>query len=373
MERHVIDFMGKVAGFKNSDGLFAPGGSMANCYSILLARQQMFPDIKTKGTGGRKLVCFVSDQSHYSFSKMAILLGHGTESVIKVKTNEVGRMIPEELEKAIEKAKADGTVPFLVAATTGTTVFGAFDQLEPLTAIARKHKLWMHADGALGGGWLFSSKHRSLLKGIESVDSLTWDLHKLSSLPIYCSMILVNDKKDCFTQALSLNAAYLFQAEKYYDKEYDAGDDSIQCTRKVEAFKLFLYLKAHGTKRLEKLVDNVFELARYFEDSIRNRPNWRLLFPCSESNNICFFFIPDAHLHQSTEQITPEQHSKLVNELKRRMLESGTMMIAYQTIPEKRIPACFRLTISALPQYTKEDIDFVIRNFELLGKNIKLA
>jgi len=182
-------------------------------------------------------------------------------------------------------------------------------------------------------------------------------------------MVLVSDRRDCFSKAFSLHAEYLFQPDKYYDKSYDAGDASIQCTRKVEAFKLFLFLKAHGLRDIEHIVDNVFDKARYFEDQVSVRPNFRLLFPHSEGNNICFYFIPDAYL-SSPDSITPDEHLKIVTELKRRMMESGTMMVAYQTIEEKHIPACFRLTISALPIYSEEDIRFIIESFENLGKDI---
>jgi len=182
MERHIIEFMGRLTGFHNVEGLFCPGGSMANCYAMLLARQQAHPDIKRHGISHLpRLVMFASDQSHYSFSKMAIMLGHGSESVIKVKSDERGRMIPEELEAAILKAKEDpDQTPFMVAATSGTTVFGAFDPLVPIGAICRKYGIWFHVDGALGGTWLFSKKYRTLLTGLEQADSLTWDFHKMA-------------------------------------------------------------------------------------------------------------------------------------------------------------------------------------------------
>ena len=42
-------------------------------------------------------------------------------------------MIPEEFEKRVLKDKAEGSLPFFVNCTAGTTVFGAFD---PIDAIA---------------------------------------------------------------------------------------------------------------------------------------------------------------------------------------------------------------------------------------------
>lgn len=39
-----------------------------------------------------------------------------------------------------------GFVPFLVSATAGTTVYGAFDPLIAIADICKKYKIWMHVD-----------------------------------------------------------------------------------------------------------------------------------------------------------------------------------------------------------------------------------
>ena len=46
-------------------------------------------------------------QCHYSVKKSASFLGIGSDNVIAVKCEENGKMIPEELEKAIEQCKSD--------------------------------------------------------------------------------------------------------------------------------------------------------------------------------------------------------------------------------------------------------------------------
>ena len=55
-------------------------------------------------------------------------------------------MIPEDLERRIVEAKRRGKKPFFVTATTGTTVLGAFDPVNEISIIARKHNLWLHVD-----------------------------------------------------------------------------------------------------------------------------------------------------------------------------------------------------------------------------------
>lgn len=58
------------------------------------------------------------------------------------------------------------------------------------------------------------------------------------------------------------SATYLFQQDKFYDVSYDTGDKSVQCGRKVDAFKLWLMWKARGDNGFELLVDNAIACAR---------------------------------------------------------------------------------------------------------------
>ena len=46
-------------------------------------------------------------------------------------------MIPEELEKSIQEVKNSGRVPYFVNATSGSTVLGAYDELDKLSDVCR--------------------------------------------------------------------------------------------------------------------------------------------------------------------------------------------------------------------------------------------
>ena len=100
-------------------------------------------------------------------------------------------MIPEELEKLIVRHKSEGHLPFFVNCTTGTTVYGAFDPINPIADICERHHIWLHIDvntnlhfstyfvhiqlpvlvffqAAWGGGLLMSKKYKPLrFAGIE--------------------------------------------------------------------------------------------------------------------------------------------------------------------------------------------------------------
>lgn len=97
---------------------------------------------------------------------MASFLGLGTDNVYTIKTDTRGKMDVAHLEQEIERVLAEGAKPFMVSATAGTTVLGAFDPLNEIADVCAKYGLWMHVDAAWGGGALMSNKHRVLLEGI---------------------------------------------------------------------------------------------------------------------------------------------------------------------------------------------------------------
>ena len=62
----------------------------------------------------------------------------------------------------------------LVNATSGTTVLGAYDDLQSLAEVCQSFepKVWLHVDACWGGSVILSPKWEFLMKGVEHVDSL---------------------------------------------------------------------------------------------------------------------------------------------------------------------------------------------------------
>lgn len=148
MERAVLGKMRSIIGFTGGESILAPGGTISNLYAVLLARFNMFPDVKFKGVSSLpgELVIFTSDQCHYSIKTASAVTGIGINNCIIVQSDDQGRMIPAELERLIIEQKDLGKVPIMVNATGGTTVLGAFDPLEEISQICTRHKIWMHVD-----------------------------------------------------------------------------------------------------------------------------------------------------------------------------------------------------------------------------------
>ncbi|KAG7231250.1 hypothetical protein INR49_012081 [Caranx melampygus] len=352
------------------DGIFSPGGAISNMYAMLLARFKMFPEVKEKGMSSvPRLVAFTSEHSHFSIKKGAAALGIGTESVICIKADESGKLIPADLERRILEAKQKGFVPFFVSATAGTTVYGAFDPLIAISDVCKKYNIWMHVDGAWGGSLLMSRRHRWKLDGVERqvANSVTWNPHKMMSVPLQCSALLVREE-GLMQNCNQMHACYLFQQDKHYDLSYDTGDKALQCGRHVDIFKLWLMWRAKGTIGFEAQIDKCLELSEYLYNKIKDREGYEMVFDGKpQHTNVCFWYLPPGIRYMEDKEERKKHLHKVAPVIKARMMEYGTTMVSYQ--PQGDKVNFFRMVISN-PAATFEDIDFLIEEIERLGQDL---
>lgn len=367
MEESVLKEMRTIVGWSEGDGIFAPGGSIANGYAINCARFHKIPDIKTKGLHGLpRLVLFTSEDAHYSIKKLAAFEGLGSDNVYPVRTDQRGKMDVLHLRELVQRAKDEGAVPFMVSATSGTTVLGAFDPIEEIHSVCQEEGMWLHVDAAWGGGALVSRKYRHLLKGIEKADSVTWNPHKMLAAPQQCSTLLTKHK-NVLAACHSASAQYLFQKDKFYDTSFDTGDKHIQCGRRADVFKFWLMWKAKGTDGLEKHVNRLFENSEYFTEKIRSRPGFKLVLDQPQCTNVTFWYIPPSLRGKENEPSYNQKLHKVAPLIKERMTREGTMLMTYQ--PLKELPNFFRLVLQN-SSLTFDDMDYVIAEFERLGRNL---
>ncbi|KAM3613538.1 uncharacterized protein V6R79_001117 [Siganus canaliculatus] len=368
VEEVVLRKMIEIIGWdKGGDGIFNAGGSMSNMYAMNLARYRHCPDVKENGLfAAPRMVIFTSQESHYSISKSAALMGIGTKNVCSVASDERGKMIPSALEEKIKAAKSEGAVPIMVNATAGTTVLGAFDPIHEIADICQKYDLWLHVDACWGGGALVSKKHKHLLKGINRANSVAWNPHKMLMACLQCSAFLVRDKTSLLQRCHAARASYLFQTDKFYDTSYDTGDKSIQCSRKPDAFKFWLMWKALGSEELENRVDRALAMAKDLSKEIEKREGFRLLME-PEFANVCFWYIPPSLREVSDGPEFWEKLHTVAPVVKERMMKKGSMMMGYQPHTDK---ANFFRMVVINPQTTREDLDFVLDEIHNLGKDL---
>jgi len=289
VETTVLKKMLDLVGFEDGNGTFTTGGSNGNLIAMLCARNRAVDAVKCIGLPDEALVAYVSEQAHYSFERASDLLGIGSDHIIGIPCHSNGQMNVTELELAIERSHRDGRIPFFVAATAGTTVKGAFDPLPDIAAVAKRHNLWFHVDGAFGGSVILSPTHKQLLTGSELADSFTWDAHKMLGAGLICSVILVKNGDDLSYASTVGGTDYLFHDTD--GQEPDLGLNSMQCGRRVESLKLWFLWKHHGDVGLARHIDYLFELARYTEAVIEAHPRLQSMAP-RQSVNLCFRYVP---------------------------------------------------------------------------------
>lgn len=284
VEKIIITEVCRLLGWgEKSGGTFAAGGSMSNFMSMLMARDNYDNSIVDNGMAAHELTVYTSKESHYSISKNAAFSGIGRDNVRKINTDKAGAINVEELRLAIEQDIENGKKPVLVNLTAGTTVLGAFDPIEEIAAICKKHNIWLHLDGAYCGSVLFSSKYKHLIKGVELVDSFSFNAHKMIGTPLTCSLIMVKENKHLL-DSFSSEATYLYQTDR---DEFNLGKTSLQCGRRNDALKFWTLWKSVGTKGLEEIVDKQFELADVARDYIKNNDDYTS-YGIEDSISICF-------------------------------------------------------------------------------------
>uniref|UniRef100_A0AAX7UJ22 Glutamate decarboxylase 1a n=1 Tax=Astatotilapia calliptera TaxID=8154 RepID=A0AAX7UJ22_ASTCA len=328
IEEALLKKMRSIVGWADDegDGLFCPGGTISNLYSILLARYHFYPEVKTRGMGALpRLAMFTSEHSHYSIKKSAAVLGIGTENVVVVKLQ------------------------------------------IPMVYLKCLCSLILSLQAAWGGGLLMSDRHRMKLEGIERACSVTWNPHKMMGVPLQCSAILVK-KRGLLQECNKLGAQYLFQTDKPYDVSYDTGDKSIQCGRHVDVFKLWLMWKAKGSDGFGSQVNKCLENAEYLYDQLQKRTEFELVFKNKpEHSNVCFWYIPPSLRSLPPGPDRDRRLHQVAPRIKGRMMEKGSVLIGYQPLGTK---VNFFRCVFSNPATQQEDIDFLLDEICQLGADL---
>ncbi|XP_075984578.1 cysteine sulfinic acid decarboxylase isoform X2 [Anticarsia gemmatalis] len=368
IELKLFEHILKLFGIPDGDGIFAPGGSMAIMYGIVAARYKAFPDIKAKGMKNLpEMVLFTSEDSHYSITKAAHWLGFGTDQIRRIPVNSKGQILVQKLDEAIQKEKALCRYPVFVNAMAGTTVLGSIDDIDAVADVCKKHGVWMHVDACWGGSLMLSPRHRMKLKGIERANSISWNPHKMMGAPLQCSMILVRDK-GLLHEANSAAAQYLFQQDKFYDVSYDTGDKSVQCGRKIDAFKLWMIWKARGDLGLNQLADQTMAIAQYCLDTVASRPGFKLVSDELQCPNVCFWYIPT--FMRNIEKNGNELMHKVTPKIKELLVLSSKLMVSYS--PLRQHNNFFRLAFQFHPTISYEQVIDMLTAIEEAGETITM-
>lgn len=355
IENEMVDTMLKLVGYKAGEGIFTTGGSNCNLLGLLCARDRKFPDAQRVGLGGKQLVVFISEDAHYSAAMAANVIGIGLDNLITIPTDEHGAMRPNLLQEAIGAEKRAGNFPFCVIATAGTTVRGGVDPMVELAEICHQEKLWLHVDAAWGGATLLSPKTRPLLVGIDLADSIGWDPQKMMGVHLCCSVFLVKNSGTLEKVCVHTEKAHYLLLEG--GKDFDLGNMSLQCGRRVDALKLWLAWRAKGDEGWASLIERYFSLAEYLVTKVKEHTRLELVVEPSMTN-VCIRYIGYGINEAREDSITAGIRSELIT--------TGRFMVSSSNIDGRPI---LRAVITN-PQINEKTIDELISSIVEIGGSL---
>jgi len=244
--------------------LLTTGGSLANFSAVVTARRERLPENFLAGT------IYVSDQTHHSVQKAALLAGFPPDNVRSIPSDERFRMRLDLLEQRIIEDREAEQLPFMIVGNAGTTNTGAIDDLQALAHIAHHGRLWLHVDAAYGGCFLLTEHGRAAMRGIEQADSVTLDPHKGLFLPYGTGSLLVKDGA-ALKRAHGVSAAYLPSVEDEGDL-VDFSQMSPELSREVRGLRVWLPIKMHGITPFRRNLEEKLQLTQWATEELRKIP-----------------------------------------------------------------------------------------------------
>jgi glutamate/tyrosine decarboxylase-like PLP-dependent enzyme len=276
-EDRLVRWLARLHGLgEQGSGVMTMGGTGSNLLGLALARDRAGEHVRRDGVpAGHRWRFIASDSSHDSVRRSAALLGLGMNAVAEVETDARGAMDVRALDATLARLRADGLRPIAFVATAGTTDLGAIDPIEALAERAAEHGAWLHVDAAVGSGLMLSDALRARLRGIERADSVTCDLHKLWWQPFPASALLVPDVQAL--RAVHYASVYLNRPEDEAEGQLNLVGRSLDTSRRFDALKVLIALRATGRRRMAELVERCVALAEHGAAAVRARPRLELV------------------------------------------------------------------------------------------------
>jgi aromatic-L-amino-acid decarboxylase len=293
LETLVLDWLVEMLGLPETflssgsgGGVIQDSASSSSLCAILAARERATAFRSNEEGCRTELVAYTSTQAHSSIEKDVKVAGIGRRNLRLIDVDADFAMRPELLEKAIEEDKRAGTLPFFVCATVGTTSSLAFDPLEAIGQICKKHKLWLHVDAAMAGTAALCPEFRRIQQGLELADSYCFDAHKWMFTNFDCSCFFVADR-ETLTRSLDVLPEYLRNQASGSEPVFEYRNWHVPLGRRFRALKLWFVIRHYGVEGLQFHVRRHVELAQTFLRWVREDSRFELM-AAAPLNLICF-------------------------------------------------------------------------------------
>lgn len=248
---------------KPAFGTFTGGGTTANLSALVTARETWRN--KNEKNKALKGLILTARGAHASIVNMAKVMD---ADVIFIEDNEEDKLDGKSLQEKINTlSEVDRQRLFGVIATAGTTNAGIIDDLDGIACVCEKEDIWMHVDGAYGGGALAVPALKPLFKGIERADSITIDPHKWLFAPFDCGAVIYKNPE----LARKVHAQHGGYLELVYKDAhgFNPSEYQISLTRRLRGLPFWFSLAMHGTDTYVKAIQKGLDLAGMAAGKIR--------------------------------------------------------------------------------------------------------
>lgn len=231
---------------------FVTGATVANFTCLAAARGEVLRrqgwDADAQGLfGAPPITVLIGDDAHTTVFSALQFLGLGRDRVIRIKTDEEGRIRPDAFVTAL--AAIDG--PVIAILQAGQINTGAFDAFAALIPEAKAKGAWVHVDGAFGLWARACPGKHPLAAGIDLADSWATDGHKWLQTPYDCGYAIVRDEL-AHRRAMTIAASYLPLARA---GERDPSHYVPELSRRARGFATWAMIKHLGRSGIAEMVE----------------------------------------------------------------------------------------------------------------------
>ena len=315
LETVVIDWLRQWLGLPDEfGGVVYDTASVGIMHALAVAREEAMPATRKLGLINRDLPRFriyTSDEAHSAAEKAAITLGIGEDNVRRLPSDDQFRMDVSLLRQMIAQDRGQDFQPLAVIATVGTTSSASVDPIPEIAKICRENKVWLHIDGAYGGGFAMVPEYTWVSNGWEMADSIVINPHKTLFVPLDFSVLYVRDLerlRRVFTLVPEVLRGDTIEGEKNY------MDYGIQLGRRFRALKAWVIWRSLGREGIVSRLREQIRLANLLAGWINSDDRFEVAAPVS-MGVVCFRFVGSALRAVPTESALDKLNSAIVEQI----------------------------------------------------------
>jgi len=253
---------------------FVTGATIANFVGLAAARHEVLRrvgwDVEAQGLfGAPPITVLIGDDAHTTVFSALQFLGLGHSRVIRIKTDDAGRMQLAEFRAAIDQVHG----PAIVVAQAGQINTGAFDPFAQIVPLAHAKGAWVHVDGAFGLWARAQADLKPQTAGIELADSWATDGHKWLQTPYDCGYAIVRHP-EAHRRAMTIAASYLPATQ---EGERDPSHYVPELSRRARGFATYAILRHLGRAGVAAMVARHCRIARIIAARVAAEPGIAVL------------------------------------------------------------------------------------------------